>query len=116
MADSFLHGVQVLDIDTGSRPVQTVQSSVIGIVGTAPDADPIAFPLNTPVLVAGSRTVAAKLDTKGAGNGTLPSAMDSIFDQIGAVVVVVRVDTGVNDAGTLANVIGGVDGVTGQRN
>jgi phage tail sheath protein FI len=112
---SFLHGVQVLDIDSGPRPVQIASSSVIGIIGTAPDADPIAFPLNTPVLVAGSRTVAAKLDMTGNGAGTLPDAMDSIFDQIGAVVVVVRVDVGANDTATLANIIGGVDGVTGQR-
>lgn len=43
----FLHGVEVLEIDSGSRVIQTVKSSVIGIVGTAPNADPGAFPLNT---------------------------------------------------------------------
>ncbi len=40
MAISFLHGVEVLDIDTGPRPIRTVKSSVIGLVGTAPDAAP----------------------------------------------------------------------------
>lgn len=51
MTTTFLHGVEVVQIDTGVRPIQTVRSSVIGIVGTAPDADATAFPLNTPVLV-----------------------------------------------------------------
>lgn len=38
MAEKFLHGVEVLEIDAGPRPVRTVRSGVIGIVGTAPDA------------------------------------------------------------------------------
>lgn len=110
----FLHGVEVIEIDAGPRPIQTVKSSVIGIVGTAPDADVDAFPLNTPVLVAGSRKEAAGLDTVGNSNGSLPSAMDGIFDQIGAVVIVVRVEEGADEAGTLANVIGGVNAANGN--
>ncbi len=223
MPDKFLHGVEVIEIDDGPRPIQTVRSSVIGIVGTAPDSqaevkaslatgtvaanngitytavgtgvlgnkvsvkyvDPKAnsqalaitvsgsdivvslatngsgaitttatqllaalaastaasalvtaaatgastgagtvaalgkqflsggldeaFPLNTPVLVAGSRQEAARLGP----TGTLPAAMDSIFDQAGAVVVVVRVEEGEDDAETLANVLGGVNAGTG---
>lgn len=114
MAEQFLHGVEVLDIDSGSRPIQTVKSSVIGIVGTAPDADATAFPLNVPTLIAGSRLEASKLDMTGEGNGTLPAALDAIMDQIGAVVIVVRVDEGDTDTETLANVIGGVNASTGQ--
>jgi len=114
MAETFLHGVEVLEIDTGPRPIRTVRSGVIGIVGTAPDADPLVFPLNTPVLIAGSRGEAAKLDTVGMGLGTLPAALDGIFDQIGAVVIVVRVEIGVGDAETMANVIGGVNATTGN--
>ena len=111
---SFLHGVEVIEIDSGPRPIRTVRSAVIGIVGTAPDADADAFPLNTPVLIAGSRIEAAKLDTVGDFNGTLPAALDGIFDQAGALVVVVRVEEGVDDAETTANVIGGVNAQTGQ--
>lgn len=228
MSEQFLHGVEVVQIDDGLRPIRTVRSSVIGVVGTAPDAagataatltlgsaalntaltftaqdagldgnlisvaftDPgestaaIAvtvdgnaisvalaadaegaitstaaevktaiegdvdaaalvavahagtsdgsgvvrakaatkladgadepFPLNTPVLIAGSRREAAKLDATGNGLGTLPAALDAIFDQAGAVVVVVRVEEGEDDAATQANIIGGVDGVTGD--
>ncbi len=114
MAETFLHGVEVLEIDAGPRPIQTVRSSVIGLIGTAPNADATAFPLNTPVMIAGSRIEAAKLDTLGTGLGTLPGAMDSIFDQAGAVVVVVRVEEGATEAATLANIIGGVNATNGE--
>lgn len=114
MAEQFLHGVEVLDIDSGSRPIQTVKSSVIGIVGTAPNADATKFPLNTPTLIAGSRLEASYLDTVGTGEGTLPAALDAIFDQIGAVVIVIRVEEGDTDAETLANIIGGTNATTGQ--
>lgn len=112
--DQFLHGVEVIDIDTGPRVITTVRTSIIGIVGTAPNADPLVFPLNTPVLIAGSLREAAKLDTTGTGEGTLPSAVDTILDQTGAMIVVVRVEEGATDNETLANVLGGVDANTGQ--
>ena len=43
MSETFLHGVEVIEIDTGPRQIQTAKSSVIGLVGTAPDADAEAF-------------------------------------------------------------------------
>ncbi|MBP0047645.1 phage tail sheath subtilisin-like domain-containing protein [Marinobacterium sp. AK62] len=116
MAETFLHGVEVAEIDAGPRPIRTVRSSIIGVVGTAPGADVDAFPLNTPVLIAGSRAEAAKLDATvdGTGGGTLKAALDGIMDQIGAVVIVVRVDEGADDTETMANVIGGVNSTTGE--
>jgi phage tail sheath protein FI len=114
MTELFLHGVEVLNIDDGVRTIRTASSSVIGLVGTAPRADAAAFPLNTPVLVT-SRVLAAKLLTgTGSDNGTLPAAIDGIFDQSRAVIVVVRVDVGADDAETEANMIGGVNSTTGQ--
>ena len=110
MPDIYIHGVRVVESNDGTRPIRTASSAVIGIVGTAPLADAAAFPLNTPVLVAGSRREAAKLGVA----GTLPQAMDSIFDQVGAVVVVVRVAEDANHATQIANIIGGVDATTGQ--
>ena len=224
MSETFLHGVEVVEVDDGVRPIRTVRSSVIGVVGTAPDSAPEvkaslltgsvgsnnaltftskllgalgnditvhlrdpkannaslsvavsgraivvslatgstgaitstatlvkaaieahtaandlvlvastgastgagivaasfraaslaggedeAFPLNTPVLVAGDLRAAAKLGT----DGTLPDALKGIFAQTGAVVVVVRVAEGVDDDATLANVAGGIDGSSG---
>lgn len=105
MTTTFLHGVEVLQIDTGARPIQTVRSSVIGIVGTAPDAVAGDFPLNTPVLIARRSEIAALGTT-----GTLPAALDLIYDQAGAVVVVIRVAAGADERATIANVVGGIDG------
>ncbi|EJG1697270.1 phage tail sheath subtilisin-like domain-containing protein [Vibrio parahaemolyticus] len=214
----FLHGVEVIEIDDGSRPIQTVKSAVIGLVGTAPGAaaavaatlplgsailndglvftaktagtegnaisievvDPAAadealavmvdgnkvkvtlatdaskvitstavdikaaieadadanalvsvavlgdgsgdvstaprtyltggesepFPLNTPVIVAGSRKRAKGLGT----DGTLPAAIDDIFDQTGALVIVVRAEKGADEATTQANIIEAMKG------
>ncbi|WP_441253587.1 phage tail sheath C-terminal domain-containing protein [Bradyrhizobium sp. 613_E4_N2_2] len=116
MADQFLHGVEVVEIDDGSRTITTASSSIIGIVGTAPLADEAVFPLNVAVLIPGSEAKAAKLNMGGEGNvGTLPDALDSIFDQSLAAVVVIRVEEGENEAETIANVIGGTNAVTGKR-
>lgn len=104
----FFHGVETITVDKGPRPIQTVRSSVIGLIGTAPDATEVAFPLNTPVLVN------RRSDMRGIGEGgTLPNALDAIFDQIGALVVVVRVDATEQENEQLGNVIGGVDLTTG---
>ncbi|EOX3383163.1 phage tail sheath C-terminal domain-containing protein [Vibrio cholerae] len=209
----FLHGGEVIEIDDGSRPIQTVKSAVIGLVGTAPlsaaataaaltigtailndglkltavktgtegnaisvevlaptsasselavtvtnnkisiqlasdesgaltttatelasalMADPAAkalvtavalgdgsgdvapvsraylsggenepFPLKKPVAVAGSRKLVEKLGKE----GTLPAAFDDIFDQTGALVIVVRAEKGQTEEQTQANVI-----------
>ncbi len=70
MSDIFLHGIQNVTVDDGARPITTVRSSTIGLIGSAPEADPLIFPLNKPVLIAGSRTLAAKLGE----TGTLPQA------------------------------------------
>lgn len=227
MTTSFLHGIEVIELDGGPRPISTVRSSVIGLIGTAPDAQlqaaaqvtvdggalntaikytaiaagalgneisvryrnpginsaPLtvsvigkaitislatsvagaitstattikaavdantaaaalvttthaggstgsgiiaatvagstrfltggtdeAFPLNKPVLILGSRIEAAKLGL----TGTLPAAIDAIFDQAGAAVIVVRVAKGIDDAATQTNIIGGVNPTTGQ--
>ncbi len=106
----FLHGVDVIEIDNGPRPIRTVRSSVIGLIGSAPDADADSFPLNTPVLIAGRRS-----DTVGLGaTGTLPPAINDIFDQTGALIVVVRVD--IEDPGEIEVPLlpNGVEPDTGQ--
>lgn len=105
---NIFHNIEVINIDDGARPIRTVRSSVVGLVGTAPDADTNAFPLNTPVLIPGSRIQAAGLDTVGNQAGTLPKAIDDIFDQAGAMIVVIRVEEGADFNATKANVIGGV--------
>lgn len=106
MPEQFLHGVEVIEATDGKRSIRTVASSVIGLIGTAPAAVSGTFPLNTPVLLAGYQpTLLADL----GATGSLPSAIDGIYDQAGAVVVVVRVAEGTDAAATLSNIIGGVD-------
>jgi len=117
MADSFLHGIEVAYVDDGVRTISTASSSVIGLVGTAPQADPSVYPLNTPVVVTGSDVQLAALVSQlgnTAGVGTLPSALDDIFEQARAVVIVVRVDQATDEKQTLANVVGGLDAMTGK--
>jgi phage tail sheath protein FI len=122
MPETFMHGVEVVQLTVGARPIRTVSSSVIAVVGTAPDADAAAFPYDTPVLVT-NLVDAAKLDTSvnQTRKGTLVDAVRGIFDQTNAVVVVVRVAEGAGAtdpeklAATLPNVIGSVDAITGQQ-
>ena len=102
MPANFLHGVEVVELTQGVRPLQTVRSAVIGLIGTAPNADATVFPLNEPVLISGSRAKANELGT----GGTLKAAMEAIFDQIGATVVVVRVAEGADEAATMTNLEG----------
>ncbi|MCG7588423.1 phage tail sheath C-terminal domain-containing protein, partial [Photobacterium sp. OFAV2-7] len=56
--------------------------------------------------VAGSRKRAKGLGT----GGTLPAAIDDIFDQTGALVIVVRAEKGADDATTQANIIKAMQG------
>ena len=111
MSENFLHGVSVTEVESRARSVESASSSVIGIIGTAPDADAEAFPLNTPILTTGNAADMAKLGT----TGTLPTAINGILAQTGANVVVVRIAEGVAGEGvtaeeaTIENVIGGVE-------
>jgi Bacteriophage tail sheath protein len=83
---AFLHGVEVVELDVGARPIATSKSSIIGLVGTAPMG-----PTNTPTLIAASRKEAlAQFGVVSPGT-TIPSALNAIFDQTGALVVVVNV-------------------------
>ncbi|TNF69317.1 MAG: phage tail protein [Gammaproteobacteria bacterium] len=104
MSDSFFHGVEIIETDDGIRPIQTVRSSVIGLIGVADDADETVFPLNEPVLIT-NRKDTAKLGK----SGSLVDAVNLIYDQIGAVVVIVRVEKSDNQQEQMANMIGGVD-------
>ncbi|KAF0676731.1 phage tail sheath subtilisin-like domain-containing protein [Profundibacterium mesophilum] len=108
MPEQFLHGVEVIAIDDGLRPIRNLKSSVIGVVGTAGAADPVAFPANTPVLVEGPRAAAAL-----GAEGTLRPAFDAIYAQGAGTVVMVRVEEGLTAAETLAAVAGTAADQTG---
>lgn len=104
MPADYHHGVSVLEINEGTRPIRTVSTAVVGMVCTAADADPITFPLNKPVLLTDVLTASGK-----AGEaGTLARSLDAIADQASPVTVVVRVEAGADDAATTSNIVGGV--------
>lgn len=104
MAEDFHHGVRVIEINEGTRPIRTVSTAVIGMVCTAPDADDETFPYDQPVLLTDVLTASGK-----AGDGgTLAMALDAIADQARALTVVVRVREGEDEAETTSNIIGGV--------
>lgn len=114
MPTDFLHGVETVAVDRGPRPIQTIRSAVIGLIGTAPAALETAFPLDTPVLVK------SRGDMKDIGaTGTLPKALSGIFDNFGAFVVVIRVAEGAGAdeqaklEATLPNIVGEVTAGTG---
>lgn len=105
----FHHGTRLAESNETPVLVQVAQTAVVGLLGTAPDADDDKFPLNTPVLLKGTPTDAADL----GDTGTLKDAVDDVFDQIGAYTVVIRVEEGADEAATLTNLVGDATQLTG---
>lgn len=62
---SYHHGVRVIEINEGTRPIRTVSTAVIGLVATADDADVTVFPLNVPVLITNVQAAIAKAGRTG---------------------------------------------------
>ncbi|EDV3147846.1 phage tail sheath protein [Salmonella enterica subsp. enterica] len=111
-ADEYHHGARVLELNDGTRPIQTINTSIIGMVCTSSDADKTLFPADKPVLLT---DVQGKLG-KAGNKGTLAPALQAIADQGNPAVVVVRVDEATAASGTTteANIIGKVTS-DGQR-
>ncbi|MDO5631144.1 MAG: phage tail sheath subtilisin-like domain-containing protein [Paracoccus sp. (in: a-proteobacteria)] len=106
----YLHGIETLEVLNGARPVSVVRSSVIGLIGTAPDADTDAYPINTPVLHIGGAEALGKLGDK----GTLLDALRGIFAQgVGVTAVIVRVEAGEDDGDAMGNIAGDAAAMTG---
>ena len=103
--DQYHHGVRVVEVNGGTRPIRTVATAILGIVCTAEDADASVFPLNKAVLLTDVRGAVAKAGTK----GTLAASLRGIADQSNPVAVVVRVAEGAADPETTTNVIGSKD-------
>lgn len=100
-----MHGIQFTEISTGVGAVQTVSTSIVGVVATAPAGDNVALPLNTPILVT---DLDAAIDKAGAG-GTLRTTLTAIRTQSSPVLVIVRVAEGADAEATEANVVAGVE-------
>lgn len=74
MTDSFFHGIEFVEIDDGIRPITTVRTSVIGLLGTAPAADPAAATLTTG-LVASNNAITFTADAEGANGNDITVAL-----------------------------------------
>ena len=103
----YHHGVRVIEISGGTRPIRTIATAVIGIVCVAPDADAATFPLNTPTLITDVFQAIGKAGTASADNTLLPT-LQAIADQCRPLVVAVRVAKGATADETKANLIGTV--------
>jgi len=105
MTADYHHGVRVIEINEGTRPIRTIATAVPGIVCVADDADAKLFPLNRPVLLTNPLTSLGR-----AGDtGTLARTLDAITDQANPLTVVVRVAKGATNEETISNLIGGSD-------
>mgnify|MGYP002622041419 CR=1 FL=1 len=104
MPDQYHHGVRVIEVNDGARPIRTVSTAVIGLVATANDADTDTFPADTPVLITDVYDALGKAGM----TGTLARSLDAIADQTRPLTVVVRVPEGETPQETQANIIGTV--------
>lgn len=114
MPANFLHGVETIEISTGTRTIKTVKTAVIGLIGTAPIGSISADykTINKPVLITND-TDAALYFGQPASGFTIPAALNAIFDQGAGIVIAVNVfdpavHTDVSDVET-SDIIGGVN-------
>ncbi|WP_460115380.1 phage tail sheath protein [Pseudomonas sp. H2_D02] len=98
----YLHGVRVIELNDGTRPIRSIPTAVIGMVCTADDADAAAFPFDTPVLLTNVQTAIGKA----GATGTLSSSLQAIADQTRPYTIVVRVKEGATEEETISALIG----------
>lgn len=105
----YHHGIKVVEISEGARPLSVKSTAIIGLIATADDADPLAFPLNVPVEVTNDALIG-----KAGVAGTLAAALTTIFRRVKTIVVVIRVAASAVPATQTANAVGTVT-VEGAR-
>ncbi|MGT3309441.1 phage tail sheath subtilisin-like domain-containing protein, partial [Yersinia enterocolitica] len=94
MAGSRFHGARIRENTDLVTAINDIESSVIGVVAVADDADAETFPLNTPVLLMRVNNVLGK-----AGKtGSLYKTLKAIADQTSPKVIVVRVAAATDEA------------------
>ena len=103
----YHHGVSVIEINEGTRPIRTISSAVIGLPATSNDADDDYFKPNDITLITDIETALGRA----GDNGTLAPALEAIADQTNPVVIVSRVNEAETEDATESNIIGGyIDG------
>lgn len=104
MSTEYLHGVRQTVNEHGYTPMPIVATSVIGLLATADDADSDAYPLNQAILITDIPSAIGKAGTE----GTLKEALQDIYKEASTAIVVIRVEEGVDEKGTIANVMGDI--------
>lgn len=107
--ENYHHGTRLMESSETPVLLKISQTSVVAIMGTAPDANADKFPLNVPVLVKGNPTEAAGL----GDTGTLKDAVDDVYDQQATYLIIIRVEEGADRAATLSNLVGDATQMTG---
>jgi uncharacterized protein len=110
-----IFGISISRQTNEPRPAVVADMSVVGLVGTAPNADPLVYPLNQPVLIFSDD--AEKLTALGA-TGTLPYSVQGVNDQLGefqvaAKIVIVRVADDAFRNVVITNIVGSSASKTG---
>jgi phage tail sheath protein FI len=103
MAANYLHGVETIEVERGPRPVSTVKSAVIGLIGTAPMGA-----VNVATLVLSEKAGAAF--GSALSGFTIPQALDAIYDQGAGTVIVVNVLDPATHVTAVANEAATLDG------
>lgn len=104
MSTEYLHGVRKTINEYGYTPMPVVATSVIGLLATADDADSDAFPLNQAILITDIPSAIGKSGV----TGTLKESLQDIFKEVSTAIVVIRVEEGVDEKSTIANVMGDI--------
>ncbi|MGP3147261.1 phage tail protein, partial [Serratia bockelmannii] len=84
---TFHHGVRTRETQHLGDAINDIDSSVIGVICTADDADASMFPLDTPVLL----TRVASAIGKAGKTGTLRQTLVAISNQCSPKTIVIRV-------------------------
>ncbi|MCV6625856.1 MAG: hypothetical protein OIF38_07145, partial [Cellvibrionaceae bacterium] len=111
--DSFVHNGISIRRQAAPPQMGPLGNTVIGIVGTAPDAHS-DYVQNTPIRIANMGAL-AKLAPKGTERGTLWRSCYEILKMVAVPIYVIIVAEGADTDTTTANVVGGVNAKTGQR-
>lgn len=87
MSETRFHGARTKEETDLITAINDIDSSVIGLIAVADDADEDAFPLNTPTLVTRAKSMLGKAGT----TGSLYKSLKAISDQCSPKIIVVRV-------------------------
>jgi len=98
----FHHGVRVAEVNDGARPIRAISTAIIGVVVTAPNADPDIFPVNKLVQITNVQTALGQIGETGTGARVL----EAIKDHGSPLIHLVVVPEGATTEETTVNVIG----------